>query len=82
MGLKWESVWRVHRGCAYELRMAPGMDQGVAQQGIIWGLPPDIVSLSSFAGVQRSFSKHELKCIFSSFRFCMVIVTNMAVSAE
>jgi len=71
-----------YHGCAYGLWTAPAMDQGLAWQGIIWALPPDIVSLRSFVGVQRSFSEHHLNSIFSSCRFYMVIATNMAVPAE
>ena len=35
--------------------MVAVMGQGVARQGIIWALPPAVVSLGSFVGVQMSF---------------------------
>jgi len=35
--------------------MAPVMGLQVAWQGIVWGPPPVIVSLNSFAGVQMRF---------------------------
>lgn len=61
-------VWTSGEEGAFDGLMAPVMDLGVAQQGIIQDLHPAVVSQSYSVGVQRSFchtTQHSLCSHFS-----------------